>query len=154
MARRDQSLADDLDVGPGRVSTRVALLLRGAERKPVCPLDLIKHPPSIHWARESSPALEGSEGEGKREGGRRGGARWPPRFLLAGVQGRVAPGPGRGGRWRRLEGVPGAGSPPGKGGGEGELGVARARGEGERAGSGAGSPPRAAGRDLGRIESV
>jgi len=38
MARRDQSLADDLDVGPGRVSTRVALLLRGAERKPVVPL--------------------------------------------------------------------------------------------------------------------
>ena len=44
MARRDQSLADDLDVGPGRVSTRVALLLRGAERKPVCPLDLINTP--------------------------------------------------------------------------------------------------------------
>ena len=34
MARRGQPLADDLDDGPGRVSTRVALLLRGTERKP------------------------------------------------------------------------------------------------------------------------
>lgn len=33
-ARRDETLADDLDARPGRVSTRVALLLRGAERQP------------------------------------------------------------------------------------------------------------------------
>ena len=60
MARRDQSLADDLDVGPGRVSTRVALLLRGAERKPVCPLDLIKTPPINFVGTVKCPALEGS----------------------------------------------------------------------------------------------
>lgn len=33
--RRDKSFADDLVVQPGRVSSRVALLLRAAERKPV-----------------------------------------------------------------------------------------------------------------------
>ena len=33
-ARRDETLADDLDAGPGGVSTRVALLLRGTEPKP------------------------------------------------------------------------------------------------------------------------
>ena len=32
MTRRDGTLADDLDARPGRVSTRVALLLRGTER--------------------------------------------------------------------------------------------------------------------------
>ena len=35
VARRDESFAYDLDVRPGRVSIRVALLLRDAERKPV-----------------------------------------------------------------------------------------------------------------------
>lgn len=34
-ARGDESFAYDLVVRPGRVSSRVALLLRGAERKPV-----------------------------------------------------------------------------------------------------------------------
>ena len=33
-ARRDESLAYDWDVRPGRVSSRVALLLRAAERQP------------------------------------------------------------------------------------------------------------------------
>jgi hypothetical protein len=34
-ARRDGALADDWDVGPGRVSGRVGLFLRSTERYPV-----------------------------------------------------------------------------------------------------------------------
>ena len=39
--RGDKSFAYDLIVWPGRVSGRVALLLRSTERKPVCQLDLL-----------------------------------------------------------------------------------------------------------------
>jgi hypothetical protein len=45
IARWDESFADDLAVATGRVSSRVALLLRAAERHPdffaqVCPLNI------------------------------------------------------------------------------------------------------------------
>ena len=43
--RRDKSFADDLVVQPGRVSSRVALLLRATERKPDRWLDLLKTSP-------------------------------------------------------------------------------------------------------------
>ena len=45
-ARRDKSFAYDLVVEPGRVSGRVALLLRVAERKPVF-ADLLNTPISL-----------------------------------------------------------------------------------------------------------
>ena len=52
-ARGDESLAYDLVVRPGRVSSRVALLLRGAERKPV-PVRFVR---GVCVARTPSPVL-------------------------------------------------------------------------------------------------
>ena len=65
--RRDKSFADDLVVQPGRVSSRVALLLRAAERKPVCCLDLsLTSPIDFDWPllrlKKREPVVEGEGG--------------------------------------------------------------------------------------------
>ena len=57
-ARRDETLADDLDAGPGGVSTRVALLLRGTEPKPASATLVIIHLP-INIPGKPYPILEG-----------------------------------------------------------------------------------------------
>ena len=95
MASRDESFADDFDVRPGRVSSRVALLLRGAERKPV---------PARFVAGAASPRLRvrplgsGSKGgEGEGGGGGKGSARvgwleWEGQFSVEGGASRVGDG--------------------------------------------------------------
>ena len=48
-ARRDETLADDLDAEHGPVSTRVALLLRGAEGNPSFAKLVNQNPPLFDW---------------------------------------------------------------------------------------------------------
>ena len=60
--RRDKSFADDLVVQPGRVSSRVALLLRAAERKPAA---------SLVEYRKISPSFMHQEPGYCKRGGRR-----------------------------------------------------------------------------------
>ena len=68
MTRRDETLADDLDVRPGGVRTRVALLLRGAEPNPaLCRPVLLKNTPSFGWEFDEDRRVP------SRGGGLRGG---------------------------------------------------------------------------------
>src|SRR4051794_21405861 len=53
--RRDKSFADDLIVHRGAVSSRVALLLRSAEAKPLMPRFVERHPPLGKQALERAP---------------------------------------------------------------------------------------------------
>ena len=64
MTRGAKTLADDWDVRPGGVSTRVALLLRGAEPNPAS-ASFVETPPIIDrdlMDHVKFPAVEGSGG--------------------------------------------------------------------------------------------
>jgi hypothetical protein len=99
-ARPDETLADDLDARPGRVSSRVALLLRAAERKPASATFVETPPPHQRVVPSNSRRMEGGSGLGQHA--RPGGLPWGwvnPRREAAGQltwQSRVTPRPGDG----------------------------------------------------------
>jgi hypothetical protein len=72
--RGDESFADDLNMGRGIVSGRVALLLRSTEIRPHRPNDLSPTPPK-HFPKFSPPCGRGGPGSGE------GGARPPAQHL-------------------------------------------------------------------------
>ena len=103
-ARGDESFAYDLVVRPGRVSSRVALLLRGAERKPA-PVRFVRGEATpkrvpLPLPSLSDPISGGREPLAGSDGGARGdGRRDPsPRLAVASRGGRWDG--GEGGRWR------------------------------------------------------
>ena len=63
--RGDKSFADDLNVGQGAVSSRVALLLRSAEANPSLPRFVRR----IHLSRESCRLIACATGRGRLWGG-------------------------------------------------------------------------------------
>ena len=66
-ARRDEPPADDWDVQPGRVSSRVALLLRAAERQPALAA-FVKSFFDLSFPHESARSGGHLEGFGERMG--------------------------------------------------------------------------------------
>lgn len=80
--RRDKSFADDLVERPGRVRSRVALLLRATERKPDAAL-ICTNPDNGGGGRFPRDRPEVGWG-GTRPGNRSAGADLRPRDQLAG----------------------------------------------------------------------
>lgn len=60
--RGDKTFAYDLNVAPGRVNSRVALLLRSIERKPACPSFVRLHSPIIHSGESGGTKGDGNMG--------------------------------------------------------------------------------------------
>jgi hypothetical protein len=79
--RWDETFADDLDVRPGRVSSRVALLLRAAERKPASPSFVTQHP---HQIRSPLDELRRAPGGGVSALDRAGGQGRPVGLRVCG----------------------------------------------------------------------
>jgi hypothetical protein len=94
--RRDKSFADDLVERPGRVRSRVALLLRATERKPDAAL--ICDSPVIGASRWGSGGARGRgrEGPAAAPSGAAGRVTRPTWAAGAGPPKRLGPGPGRG----------------------------------------------------------